>query len=80
MTTSQQWLDLAHKASDFATELVRIKADLRLQLRKLDNQVDGLLALEEQCKLEADKDQIALEEVQFDAWTEEQKDEIRRGN
>ncbi|KKL82247.1 hypothetical protein LCGC14_1986630 [marine sediment metagenome] len=55
MTSSQQWLDLAKKASDQADTLDRIMSDLKLQVRKLQNTIDGLNAVEESCKEEAEK-------------------------
>ncbi len=71
MTTSQQWLETAHKCAQAKAELERINSDLKLQVRKLENQIQDFKALEEVCKLEAEKDEIALEEAQHDAYNEE---------
>ena len=80
MTTTQKWLDLAHKASQQADELDRILSDLKLQCRKLSNNIDSLNELERLCKLEADKEEIDLEDAEFDARTDEESENVRRGD
>ena len=80
MITPQQWLDLAQKASQQADDLDRIVCDLRLQVRKIQSTIDSLNDLEQECKEEAEKETISLEEVIHDAQVEAQREETERGN